>query len=143
MGGCFLDCGCHRLASRKAVRSATRVSRNQWCRTVALPILLVINADGGARLLSNDGDHGAWSMLASDSPVSTCVASASSQLQMDDRSEIDLQTAFNSRSAYDACTELLGLKGIVVRDPEKLGVAWDEAFNADRPVIMAPFKDIG
>ena len=43
--------------------------------------------------------------------------------------------------AYHAYAELLGLKGIVVRDPEKLGEAWDEAFNADRPVIMNVYAD--
>ncbi len=43
--------------------------------------------------------------------------------------------------AYDAYAELLGLKGIVVRDPEQLGAAWDEAFNADRPVIMNVYAD--
>ncbi len=32
--------------------------------------------------------------------------------------------------------ESLGLKGIVVRDPEKIGARWDEALAADRPVIM-------
>ncbi len=43
--------------------------------------------------------------------------------------------------AYHAYAELLGLKGIVVRDPEQLGAAWDEAFNADRPVIMNVYAD--
>lgn len=43
--------------------------------------------------------------------------------------------------AYDKYAELLGLKGIVVRDPEKLGAAWDEAFAADRPVIMNVYAD--
>ncbi len=43
--------------------------------------------------------------------------------------------------AYHTYAELLGLKGIVVRDPEKLGAAWDEAFNADRPVIMNVYAD--
>ena len=32
--------------------------------------------------------------------------------------------------------DLLGLKGIVVRDPDILGAARDEALPADRPVIM-------
>jgi pyruvate dehydrogenase (quinone) len=31
---------------------------------------------------------------------------------------------------------LLGLKGIFVDDPERLGAAWDEALSADRPVIL-------
>lgn len=43
--------------------------------------------------------------------------------------------------AYDKYAELLGLRGIVVRDPEKLGAAWDEAFAADRPVIMNVYAD--
>ena len=43
--------------------------------------------------------------------------------------------------AYHSYAELLGLKGIVVRDPEQLGAAWDEAFNADRPVIMNVYAD--
>lgn len=32
--------------------------------------------------------------------------------------------------------ELIGLKGIRVDDPEKLGTAWEEAFAADRPVVV-------
>ena len=43
--------------------------------------------------------------------------------------------------AYDKYADLLGLKGIVVRDPERLGAAWDEAFAADRPVIMNVYAD--
>ncbi len=43
--------------------------------------------------------------------------------------------------AYDRYAELLGLKGIVVRDPDRLGAAWDEAFAADRPVIMNVYAD--
>lgn len=43
--------------------------------------------------------------------------------------------------AYDKYAELCGLKGIVVRDPEMLGAAWDEAFAADRPVIMNVYAD--
>ncbi len=43
--------------------------------------------------------------------------------------------------AYHAYAELLGLKGIVVRDPELLGAAWDEALAADRPVIMNVYAD--
>ena len=43
--------------------------------------------------------------------------------------------------AYHAYAELLGLTGIVVRDPEQLGAAWDAAFNADRPVIMNVYAD--
>ena len=43
--------------------------------------------------------------------------------------------------AYHSYAELLGLKGIVVRDADQLGAAWDEAFNADRPVIMNIYAD--
>ncbi len=37
---------------------------------------------------------------------------------------------------YHRYAELVGLKGIYVDDPEKLGAAWDEALSADRPVIL-------
>ncbi len=37
---------------------------------------------------------------------------------------------------YHKFAELLGLKGIFVDDPEKISAAWDEALNADRPVIL-------
>jgi pyruvate dehydrogenase (quinone) len=43
--------------------------------------------------------------------------------------------------AYDKYAELLGLKGILVRDPEKIGAAWDEALSADRPVILNIYAD--
>ena len=36
---------------------------------------------------------------------------------------------------------MLGLKGIFVDDPEKLGAAWDEALAADRPVILECYTD--
>ena len=42
---------------------------------------------------------------------------------------------------YHKYAELLGLKGIVVRRPEDLGKAWDEALAADRPVIMNVYTD--
>ena len=34
---------------------------------------------------------------------------------------------------YARYAELLGLKGIFVDEPEKVGAAWDEALAADRP----------
>jgi pyruvate dehydrogenase (quinone) len=37
---------------------------------------------------------------------------------------------------YHRYAELLGLKGIFVDDPERVGAAWDEALAADRPVIL-------
>ena len=43
--------------------------------------------------------------------------------------------------AYDTYAELLGLKGIVVREPERIGPAWDEALAADRPVILNIYAD--
>ena len=43
--------------------------------------------------------------------------------------------------AYHSYAELLGLKGIVVREPEAIGRAWDEALAADRPVIMNVYAD--
>ena len=42
---------------------------------------------------------------------------------------------------YAKYAELLGLKGIFVNDPEKIGAAWDEAFAADRPVILEAYTD--
>ena len=48
-----------------------------------------------------------------------------------------------SRSAREgrSYAELLGLKGIVCRDPEQVGAAWDEALAADRPVILNIYTD--
>ena len=43
--------------------------------------------------------------------------------------------------AYHRYAELLGLKGIEVRDPERIGAAWDEALHADRPVILNVYAD--
>ncbi|HEV7873021.1 MAG TPA: thiamine pyrophosphate-requiring protein [Enterovirga sp.] len=37
---------------------------------------------------------------------------------------------------YARFADLIGLKGIFVDDPEKLGDAWDRALSADRPVIL-------
>jgi pyruvate dehydrogenase (quinone) len=42
---------------------------------------------------------------------------------------------------YHKYAELLGLKGIFVDDPDKLGAAWDEALAADRPVILEAYTD--
>lgn len=42
---------------------------------------------------------------------------------------------------YARYAELLGLKGIKVDDPDKLGDAWDEAFSADRPVVLEAVVD--
>src|SRR5579883_2053917 len=37
--------------------------------------------------------------------------------------------------------EQLGLKGIFVDRPEQLGSAWEEAFAADRPVVLEAYAD--
>ncbi|MGN6261121.1 MAG: thiamine pyrophosphate-requiring protein [Ralstonia sp.] len=37
---------------------------------------------------------------------------------------------------YHRFAELIGLKGIYVDDPDQLAGAWDEALNADRPVVL-------
>jgi pyruvate dehydrogenase (quinone) len=37
--------------------------------------------------------------------------------------------------------ELLGLKGIRVDNPEKVGRAWDEALSANRPVVLEAYTD--
>jgi pyruvate dehydrogenase (quinone) len=37
---------------------------------------------------------------------------------------------------YARFADLIGLKGIYVDDPEKLGDAWEQALSADRPVIL-------
>jgi pyruvate dehydrogenase (quinone) len=42
---------------------------------------------------------------------------------------------------YARYAELLGLKGIKVDDPEKLGEAWDEALSSDRPVVLEAVVD--
>jgi pyruvate dehydrogenase (quinone) len=42
---------------------------------------------------------------------------------------------------YHKYAGLLGLKGIFVDDPQKLGAAWDEALSADRPVILECYTD--
>ncbi|MBV8890077.1 MAG: thiamine pyrophosphate-requiring protein, partial [Alphaproteobacteria bacterium] len=37
---------------------------------------------------------------------------------------------------YHKFAELIGLKGIFVDDPERVGPAWEEALAADRPVVL-------
>jgi pyruvate dehydrogenase (quinone) len=37
---------------------------------------------------------------------------------------------------YHKFGELIGLKGIYVDDPERLGAAWDEALASDTPVVL-------
>ena len=43
--------------------------------------------------------------------------------------------------AYHTYAELLGLKGIVCRDADQVGAAWDEALAANRPVILNIYTD--
>lgn len=42
---------------------------------------------------------------------------------------------------YHRYGELIGLKGIFVDDPERVGAAWDEALSADRPVVLEAYTD--
>ena len=42
---------------------------------------------------------------------------------------------------YHRYAELLGLKGIFVDDPDRVGAAWDEALAADRPVVLEAYTD--
>jgi pyruvate dehydrogenase (quinone) len=42
---------------------------------------------------------------------------------------------------YAKYAELLGLKGIFCKDPQRIGAAWDEALAADRPVILEFYTD--
>ena len=42
---------------------------------------------------------------------------------------------------YHKYAELLGLKGIFVDDPDRVGAAWDEALASDRPVVLEAFTD--
>ncbi len=42
---------------------------------------------------------------------------------------------------YHRYAELLGLKGIFVDDPDRVGHAWDEALAADRPVVLEAYTD--
>jgi len=43
--------------------------------------------------------------------------------------------------SYSSYAELLGLKGIFVDSPERVGPAWDEALVADRPVVLEAYTD--
>lgn len=38
--------------------------------------------------------------------------------------------------AYARFAEMIGLRGIEVHDPERIGAAWEEAFASDRPVVI-------
>ena len=42
---------------------------------------------------------------------------------------------------YHKYAELIGLKGIFVDHPDKVGAAWDEALAADRPVVLEAYTD--
>jgi pyruvate dehydrogenase (quinone) len=43
--------------------------------------------------------------------------------------------------SYARYAELLGFKGIVVSDPDKVAESWDAAFAADRPVVLEAVVD--
>ena len=42
---------------------------------------------------------------------------------------------------YAAYAEMIGLRGVRVDRPEKLGSAWDYALNADRPAVLEAYTD--
>ena len=42
---------------------------------------------------------------------------------------------------YHKYAELIGLKGIFVDNPDRIGAAWDEALASDRPVILEAYTD--
>jgi pyruvate dehydrogenase (quinone) len=42
---------------------------------------------------------------------------------------------------YARYAELLGLRGIFVDKPEQIGAAWEQAFAADRPVVLEAYTD--
>jgi len=42
---------------------------------------------------------------------------------------------------YAKFAELIGLRGIRVSEPDKIGAAWDEALAADRPVVLEAIVD--
>ncbi len=42
---------------------------------------------------------------------------------------------------YASYADLLGLRGILVDDPEQISTAWDEALSADRPVVIDAVTD--
>jgi pyruvate dehydrogenase (quinone) len=43
--------------------------------------------------------------------------------------------------AYHKYAEMLGFKGIFVDNPDRVGPAWEEAFSADRPVLVEFYAD--
>jgi pyruvate dehydrogenase (quinone) len=42
---------------------------------------------------------------------------------------------------YDRYAEMLGLRGLVMHKPEDIESVWDEAFRADRPVVINAYTD--
>ena len=42
---------------------------------------------------------------------------------------------------YARYAELIGLKGVRVDDPERVGEAWDEVLSADRPAVLEAIVD--
>lgn len=43
--------------------------------------------------------------------------------------------------SYAAYAELLGIRGMTVANPEKIGAAWDEALASERPVLVEAIVD--
>lgn len=43
--------------------------------------------------------------------------------------------------AFAAYAELLGLRGITVKNPDEIGPAWDEALHSDRPCLIDAYVD--
>ena len=43
--------------------------------------------------------------------------------------------------SYSRYAELLGLKGVYVDNPDRVGAAWDEALAADRPAVLEAYTD--
>lgn len=42
---------------------------------------------------------------------------------------------------YASYAEMIGLRGIRVDDPDRVGAAWDDALAADRPVVYEAVTD--
>ncbi len=52
-----------------------------------------------------------------------------------------VQTQQLPQFPFAAYAELLGLRGVLVKDPETLADAWEQAFSADRPVVIEVHTD--
>ena len=52
------------------------------------------------------------------------------------RSEVRMPRSSIPDVPYHRFAELIGLEGIFVDNPDRLGAAWEEALAADRPVVL-------